>query len=126
MARESGPENHPGPVPGSREWIRNYEKAGLNARPFLVVDSNLSTWFQRGIRIVLMIDRLNTPEEAAVRASECSFGTGAWAPEVLAEDARRLANFRENRLVMPWDEARAWLEGWGSSDAGLPPSVRRL
>lgn len=54
-----------------------------------------------------------------------ALGTGAWAPEVLDEDAKRLAGFRENRLGVPWDEARAWLEGWGKVDEG-PPSVRKL
>ncbi|WP_417469755.1 hypothetical protein [Maricaulis sp.] len=72
-----------------------------------------------------MVDNPNTPEEAAAAATECSLGSGPWAPEVLAEDAERLANFRENRLGVPWDEARVWLEGWGSRDAG-PPPIREL
>lgn len=58
-------------------------------------------------------------------AAQRSLGTGAWAPEVLEEDARRLAGFREHRLGVPWDEARAWLEGWGKVDEGAPP-VRKL
>ena len=72
-----------------------------------------------------MTDRLNTTEGAAVGAGWCSLGSGARAPEVLAEDAKRLANFRENRLGVPWDEARVWLEGWGNSTEG-PPPVRTL
>tara|TARA_R110000744_G_scaffold36034_3_gene83227 strand:+ start:111253 stop:111570 length:318 start_codon:yes stop_codon:yes gene_type:complete len=58
-------------------------------------------------------------------AAQRALGTGAWAPEVLEEDQRRLAGFRENRLGVPWDEARAWLEGWGKVDEG-PPPVRKL
>lgn len=58
-------------------------------------------------------------------AAQRALGTGACAPEVLEEDARRLAGFRENRLGVPWDEVRAWLEGWGKVDEG-PPPVRKL
>jgi len=63
--------------------------------------------------------------EAGLRAelaAQRALGTGAWAPEVLEEDARRLAGFRENRVGVPWDEARAWLEGWGKVDQGAPPA----
>tara|TARA_R110002095_G_scaffold69191_1_gene58922 strand:+ start:444 stop:662 length:219 start_codon:yes stop_codon:yes gene_type:complete len=65
------------------------------------------------------------PEIGAALVALRALGGDPWAPEVLAEDARRLARFRVDRLGVPWDEARAWLEGWGSSDAG-PPPVRRL
>ena len=41
-------------------------------------------------------------------------GRGPWAPEALAEDARRLAEFKRTREGVPWDEVRAWMKSWGS------------
>jgi hypothetical protein len=39
-------------------------------------------------------------------------GRGPWAPEVLAEDARRLAEFQRTRKAVPWEEVKAWMQGW--------------
>jgi len=59
-------------------------------------------------------------ELAAMRAR----GEGPWSPEVLEEDARRLAEFDATRRGVPWAEARAWLESWGT-ESELPPPVSR-
>jgi hypothetical protein len=81
----------------------------------------------RGITVAELLADLaaNQAGLPAELAAQRALGTGAWAPEVLEEDARRLAGFRENRLGVPWDEARGWLEGWGKVDEG-PPPVRKL
>lgn len=53
-------------------------------------------------------------------------GRGPWAPEVLAEDARRLAEFNRTGEGVPWDEVRAWMKSWGT-DHELPvPKPRKL
>ncbi|WP_304071289.1 hypothetical protein [Maricaulis maris] len=70
----------------------------------------------------LSVNEAGLPAELAAQRA---LGTGAWAPEVLEDDAKRLAGFRENRLGVPWDEARAWLESWGDADKE-PPPVRKL
>jgi hypothetical protein len=51
---------------------------------------------------------------------------GAWTPGVLAEDARRLAEFCERREGVPWEEIKAWMESWGTAQEISPPKVRKL
>lgn len=53
-------------------------------------------------------------------------GQGPWAPEVLAEDARRLAAFKETGEAVPWSEVSAWLKSWGTKDELPPPRPRKL
>ena len=53
-------------------------------------------------------------------------GEGPWAPEVLAEDARRLAEFRRTREAIPWDEVKAWMQSWGSPQELPTPKPRKL
>jgi hypothetical protein len=55
-----------------------------------------------------------------------SAGKGPWAPDMLAEDARRLAEFRERREGVPWEEIKAWMESWGTTKELSPPEVRKL
>jgi hypothetical protein len=52
--------------------------------------------------------------------------TGPWAPEVLAEDAGRLAAFLADRRGAPASEVVEWLESWGTADELPPPPVRRV
>jgi hypothetical protein len=40
---------------------------------------------------------------------------GPWAPAVLAEDARRLADFRRAREAVPWEDVKAWMQSWGTA-----------
>ena len=54
-------------------------------------------------------------------------GEGPWvAGNRVADDARRLAEFERTRIGVPWDEARAWLESWGTPNALPPPAPRKL
>ena len=53
-------------------------------------------------------------------------GEGPWAPDVLAEDARRLAEFHRTREAVPWDEMKAWMQSWGAPNELPPPKPRRL
>jgi hypothetical protein len=53
-------------------------------------------------------------------------GRGPWAPEVLAEDARRLEEFERKREGVPWDEVRAWIESWGTPNELPAPKPRKL
>jgi hypothetical protein len=53
-------------------------------------------------------------------------GRGPWAPAILAEDARRLAEFEETRDGTPWHEVEAWMESWGTDRELPPPKPRRV
>jgi hypothetical protein len=62
------------------------------------------------------------PALEALRAK----GEGPWSPAVLAEDARRLAEFNRTRMGAPWDEVKAWMQSWGTSDELPAPKPRKL
>ncbi len=53
-------------------------------------------------------------------------GQGPWSPEIMAEDARRLADFERSREGVSWDEIKAWMESWGTPDELPPPKPRKL
>ena len=53
-------------------------------------------------------------------------GEGPWAPDVLAEDARRLAEFRRTREALPWDDVKAWMQTWGTPNELPAPTPRKL
>jgi hypothetical protein len=63
-----------------------------------------------------------SPDLEAMRES----GTGPWAPEVLAEDARRLAEFERTRQAVPWGEIEIWMKSWGTGNELPPPKPRKL
>lgn len=82
----------------------------------------------RGVSISELIADLAGLESALpgdLRAMRME-GTGPWAPDILAEDARRLAQFQHSRKAVPWEEVRAWMENWGTSDERPPPKPRKL
>jgi hypothetical protein len=58
--------------------------------------------------------------------AERAAGTGAWAPDVLAEDARRLADFMRTRDGVPWEEVEAWMKSWGTPQELPVPQSRKL
>jgi hypothetical protein len=62
------------------------------------------------------------PDLSEMRAS----GQGPWSPESLAEDERRLAEFDRTRIGVPWDDVKAWLQSWGTSNALPTPRPRKL
>ena len=53
-------------------------------------------------------------------------GDGPWAPDILAEDARRLAEFHRTREALPWDEVKAWMQSWGTPRELPVPKSRKL
>lgn len=67
-------------------------------------------------------DNLLPAELEVMRAK----GEGPWAPDVLAEDARRLAEFQRTREGVPWDEVKAWMQSWGSQHERPLPKSRKL
>jgi len=62
------------------------------------------------------------PDLEAMRAA----GRGPWSPEILAEDARRLAEFERNGEGIPWHEVNAWIRSWGTPGETRPPRPRKL
>jgi len=59
-------------------------------------------------------------------AEQRAAGTGAWSPDVLAEDERWLLAFREERTGVDWSEVRDWMESWGGPDEQSAPKARKL
>jgi len=53
-------------------------------------------------------------------------GRGPWSPEILAEDARRLADYQRTGQGVPWDEVSAWMRSWGTEHELAPPKARKL
>ena len=53
-------------------------------------------------------------------------GEGPWAPEILAEDKRRLAEFHRTGEGIPWDEVKAWMQSWGTAEELPQPKTRKL
>jgi hypothetical protein len=53
-------------------------------------------------------------------------GLGPWSPEILAEDARRAADFQRTGEGIPWKEVRAWMKSWGKPNELPPPKPRKL
>jgi hypothetical protein len=82
----------------------------------------------RGISVAQLITDLAGAEEAlpdelqALRAAS----QGPWAPEVLAEEARRLAEFQRTREAVPWEDAKAWMQTWGTAGELPSPKPRKL
>lgn len=62
------------------------------------------------------------PDLASMRAA----GRGPWSPAVLAEDARRMAEFERTGEGVPWDEVKAWVESWGTDNELPVPRPRKL
>jgi hypothetical protein len=53
-------------------------------------------------------------------------GRGPWSPGILAEDARRFADFERMGEGVPWDEVKSWMQSWGTADEVPPPKPRKL
>ena len=51
---------------------------------------------------------------------------GPWSPESLEEDTRRLAEFGRTRMGVPWEEVKAWMQGWGTPNELPVPKLRKL
>ncbi len=71
---------------------------------------------------ILAEDGLLPPDLEAMRTA----GKGPWSPDVVAEDARRLAAFKRTREGVPWDEVKTWMQSWGRPGELPPPKPRKL
>jgi hypothetical protein len=56
----------------------------------------------------------------------CDNGEGPWSPEALAEEARILSEFERTREGIPFEDVKAWMESWGTSNELPPPKPRKL
>ena len=89
----------------------------------------LEAWAaERGLSIAQLLAELATAEHALPRDWESmrTTGRGPWAPEVLAEDGRRLAASERAGEGVPWDEVKAWMQSWGTQEELPPPKPRKL
>ena len=68
------------------------------------------------------VDRALPPDLQAL----CDSAEGPWSPEVLAEDAHRLAEFRRTRVGVPFAEVKTWVEGWFTPHERPAPKPRKL
>jgi hypothetical protein len=53
-------------------------------------------------------------------------GQGPWSPHILEEDARRLVEFTQTRVGVPWNEVKARMDIWGTASGLPPPTARKL
>jgi hypothetical protein len=82
----------------------------------------------RGLTVSELLAELAAADDALPPDLEAQriAGDGPWAPDVLAEDARRLAEFRRTREGMPWDDIEAWMKSWGTPNERPAPKLRKL
>ncbi len=82
----------------------------------------------RGLSIGELLTEMAALESDPSRDWESmrSAGRGPWSPEILAEDARRLASFERTGEGVPWSEVEAWMKSWGTPDELPPPKIRKL
>jgi hypothetical protein len=67
----------------------------------------------RGLSVSELIDRMLATEDA-------------WSPDILAEDASRLAHYEMNREGVPWSEVKDWMQSWRTPDELPPPKSQKL
>jgi len=81
----------------------------------------------RGVTISdLIADLAGAVETLPASLAEArATNSGPWSAEILAEDARRLAAYRETGEAVPWAEVQAWLKSWGTKDELPPPRPRK-
>ncbi|MDP2410076.1 MAG: hypothetical protein Q8M26_07300 [Pseudolabrys sp.] len=82
----------------------------------------------RGISLQQLVSELagTTHQIPADLEALRAAGRGPWAPEILAEDARRLAEYNRVGEGVPWDDVRAWMQSWGTAEELPPPRPRKL
>src|SRR5947208_1489521 len=85
--------------------------------PFMIA------WRRRANSAVKQRNEEALPADLAGMRAE---GLGPWSAEALEEDARRLAEFERTRMGVPFDEAKAWTESWGTPNELPPPKPRKL
>ncbi len=67
-------------------------------------------------------DLLMAPDLHALREA----GEGAWSAEALAEDDRMIAEVEQTGEAVPWNEAKAWMQSWGTANELPPPKLRKV
>jgi hypothetical protein len=82
----------------------------------------------RGLTVSDLVADLACIEDALPDelVTQRALGEGPWSTESLAEDARRLAEYRRAREGVPWGEVKAWMESWGKPDELPAPKSRKL
>jgi hypothetical protein len=82
----------------------------------------------RGLTVAELLADLACNEESlpADLAQMRARSEGPWSPEVLQEDAQRLAEFERTRIGLPWHEVRAWMASWGTPNELPAPKPRRV
>ena len=89
----------------------------------------LEVWAEeRGLSVAELLAELTRTERAPQQDWESmrGKGRGPWSPEVLAEDARRVAAFERAGEGVPWAEIESWMHSWGTSGELPPPKPRKL
>jgi hypothetical protein len=51
---------------------------------------------------------------------------GPWSAAALAEDARRLAEFKRTRQGVRWEEVKTWMQSWHTANELKPPKPGQL
>ena len=107
--------------------------AAMKTRVKIEVDSQTADLLKaraaaRGMSVADLLADLAGDENLLPASLEAmrAKGDGPWAPEILAEDARRLTEFHRTREAMPWDEVKAWMQSWGSPQELPAPKPRKL
>ena len=105
----------------------------MNAKVKIEVDTQTADLLKarasaRGMSVADLLADLAGDENLLPAALEAmrKAGDGPWAPEILAEDARRLAEFRNTREAVPWAEVKAWMQSWGMPQELPAPKPRKL
>ena len=82
----------------------------------------------RGMSVSELLADLAGAEEALPATLQAlrDSSEGPWAPDILAEDARRLAEFQRTREAVPWDDVKAWMQSWGTPGELPAPKPRKL
>jgi hypothetical protein len=82
----------------------------------------------RGITVAQLIADLAGAQEALPAELQALRGAaeGPWAADVLAEDERRLADYRRTREAASWEDVKAWMQTWGKPGELPVPKPRKL
>jgi hypothetical protein len=82
----------------------------------------------RGMNVPALLADMASNESAlpAELAQMRATGDGPWSPDVLRDDARRLAKLESSREGVPWSEVETWLRSWGAPNELPTPKARKL
>jgi|SRR5579871_4709147 len=80
----------------------------------------------RGVSVSEFLSEMMQAESTSPLDGLRDSGRGPWAPEILAEDARELADFQRTSEGIPWSEVLAWMQSWGTPSELPPPKPRKL